>query len=284
MLRLRSRTARWLRPHAIALAGVVFSDATWNGKSAIPGVSPPAPKTGLVRRGGKEIYVIDNGPDMVEAKDAIENLERFFHKQWREPLVLPVYQKVARLLYDTARYEGVEPLVRRIASHWPHHANAPQLALLCIDAYERQRLFERARRARADFPRRFGQRSAWWRANAHNGAALAQARKLLGWIVRPKSRPTPRVGLSIAPQRLSQMIGRRTRPPWQSCASLAPRTGMQRIVIEVSPKNRIRAMHVRPRRSHGSARYWLCIERQLVGLPLPTDGISATITAHVLML
>lgn len=284
LLRLRSRAARWLRPHAIALSGVVFGDATWAGKSAIPGISPPAPKTGVVRRGGKTIYVIDNGPYMLEAKDAIENLERFFRRQWREPHVQPVYQAVAQLFYDTTRYDGVEPLVRRMSRHWPHHANAPQLALLCIDAYERQRLFKRARRARADFPRRFGPGSNWWRANARDGAALARARKLLGWIARPKSRPTPHLVPSLEPQKLLQMIGRRQPPPWQRCAQLAPGPGMQRIVVEVSPQSRIRAMHARPRLSHGSTRYWRCVERQLVGLPLSTDGISAHITAHFLTL
>lgn len=137
-----------LRPEAIQYLSVSFAEPDWDGDTL------PDPDTGIQRA------------------------RRFYKGREAEPHVREVYQRLADMYFDTAKYVEAIEVYKSVLELYPFSPESPQIQDKIVRAYERDRNMVAAAKEREALGRNYSKGSEWYEKNKDNPDALAAAQTL----------------------------------------------------------------------------------------------------------
>ena len=137
-----------LRPEAIQYLSISFAEPDWDGDTL------PDPETGIQRA------------------------RKFYKGREAEPHVREVYQRLADMYFDTAKYVEAIEVYKTVLELYPFNPEAPQTQDKIVRAYERDRNMIEAAKEREALGRKYSKGTEWFEKNKDNPDALAAAQAL----------------------------------------------------------------------------------------------------------
>ncbi len=108
-----------------------------------------------------------------------DKLAAYFEEIGPRPYERDIWVALGDVYFDQTRYQDSINVYARVQRDYPNDSTAPQIQEKMITAYERDRDFEGAALARADFTERFTDGSKWYQANENDEEAIRESEKLL---------------------------------------------------------------------------------------------------------
>ena len=137
-----------LRPEAIQYLSISFAEPDWDGDTL------PDPETGIQRA------------------------RKFYKGREAEPHVREVYQRLADMYFDTAKYVEAIEVYKTVLDLYPFSPESPQMQDKIVRAYERDRNMVEAAKAREALGIKYSKGTEWAEKNKDNPDALAAAQAL----------------------------------------------------------------------------------------------------------
>lgn len=168
---------------------VVFADQRAKAERA-SGAGEPAAQPGTSEKGsslrGEAIQYLAlsfaerdwDGDGRTDSDAGVARLGRFYSGRESEPHVREVLIRLGDLLFDRTEYSRAAEAFQQAIARAPLSADSPKLQQRIAQAYDRQRSFEQALRAREALARDYAPGSAWYEANRDNPQAIDAATEL----------------------------------------------------------------------------------------------------------
>ena len=119
-----------------------------------------------------------DGDGKTDAEAGVARLSRFYQGRESEPHVREVLIRLGDLWFDRTEYGRAAEAYQGAIARAPLAADNPKLQGRVAQAFDRQRSFEQALRAREALARDYAPGSAWYDANRDNAAAIEAATEL----------------------------------------------------------------------------------------------------------
>lgn len=108
-----------------------------------------------------------------------DKMAAYFKSIDGRPYERDVWIALGDVYFDQTRYQDSVAVYQRIQDRYPDHPGAPDIQEKMITAYERDRNFEGAAVARADFTQRFSEGAEWYKKNKDDEEVIRKSDKLL---------------------------------------------------------------------------------------------------------
>ncbi len=114
-----------------------------------------------------------------ESWGGIEKAKSFFAKLGGRPWEGEVFRKLGDIYFDQSKHEAAIEAYRRVLAQSPGLPEAPQIQQRIVQAYERDRDFEKAWKERDLLVKQFSEGSPWFEANKKDPEVIGKTRELM---------------------------------------------------------------------------------------------------------
>ncbi|MFI5288790.1 MAG: tetratricopeptide repeat protein [Polyangia bacterium] len=119
-----------------------------------------------------------NGDSIDDTETGLERIEKFYQGRDNEPHVREVYAKLGDIYFDETEYFHAIEVYRAALAKWPYDPANPKLQDRIVMAFERQRDFGNALKARDELARNYTRGTEWYKHNRDNKEAIDKANEL----------------------------------------------------------------------------------------------------------